>query len=335
MFPYPSGAGLHVGHPKGYVASDTIARKKMLEGYNVLHPMGFDTFGLGTEQYAIDHKMKPQVVAEQNIKTYISQLEKIGFTYDRERSFSTADPEFYKWTQMLFLKFYNHYYDEVEAKAKPIVELEAQLKKEGKSDSEIRFILDSERLAYIDYKPINWCNHCKTGLANEDLDDGKCERCGSPVEQRPMRQWVLRITKYAQRLLDGLEGLDWDPSMKELQKNWIGKSEGSQFKMQVQDFDAFFEVFTTRLDTVFGMSFVVLAPEHPLVEQITTAEQLEAVKEYQEQAKLKTQLERTELQKEKTGVFTGAYAINPFNDKKVPIYIGDYVLAGYGTGAVM
>ena len=335
MFPYPSGAGLHVGHPKGYVASDVIARKKMLEGYNVLHPMGFDTFGLGTEQYAIDHKMKPQVVAEQNIKTYISQLEKIGFSYDWERSFSTADPEFYKWTQMIFLKFYNAYFDEKDQKAKPISELEEKLKKEQNSESEISQILDSERLAYLDYRPINRCPHCKTGLANEDLDDGKCERCGSSVEQRPMRQRVLRITKYAQRLLDGLDNLDRDESMKELERNWIGRSEGSQFKMNIQNSEDFFEVFTTRLDTVFGMSFVVLAPEHPLVDKITTTEQKTKVQEYKEQTKHKTQLERTELQKEKTGVFTGAYAINPFNNKQIPVYIGDYVLAGYGTGAVM
>ena len=335
MFPYPSGAGLHVGHPKGYVASDVLARKKMLEGYNVLHPMGFDTFGLGTEQYAIDHKMKPQVVAEQNIKTYISQLEKIGFSYDWERSFSTADPEFYKWTQMIFLKFYNSYFDEKDQKAKPISELKERLKKEGKSESEINLILDSERLAYLDYRPINRCPHCKTGLANEDLDDGKCERCGSPVEQRPMRQRVLRITKYAQRLLDWLEGLDWEDSMKELERNWIGRSEGSQFKMKIQDSEEFFEVFTTRLDTVFGMSFVVLAPEHPLVDKITLDAQKIAVQDYKEQAKHKTQLERTELQKEKTWVFTGVYAINPFNNKEIPVYIGDYVLSGYGTGAVM
>ncbi len=234
MFPYPSGAGLHVGHPKGYVASDTIARKKMLEGYNVLHPMGFDTFGLGTELYAIEHKMKPQVVSEKNIQTYIQQLEDIGFTYDRERSFSTADPKYFKWTQAIFLKFYNHYYDEKTQKARPISELEAELRKTEKSESEIRFILDNERLAYLDYKPINRCPHCKTGLANEDLEDGKCERCGSEVEQKPMRQRVLRITKYAQRLLDGLDNLEWEESMKELERNWIGKSEGSQFKMRVK-----------------------------------------------------------------------------------------------------
>ena len=335
MFPYPSGAWLHVGHPKGYIASDTIARKKLLQGYNVLHPMGFDTFWLWTEQYAIDHKMKPQVVAKQNIDTYIKQLENIGFTYDWSRSFSTADPEYFKWTQSIFLKFYNHYYDEAAKKAKPISELEAALKAEWKSEEEIKKIVDNERLAYIDYKPINWCPHCKTGLANEDLDDGKCERCGSPVEQKPMKQWVLRITKYAERLIDGLEGLDWDESMKELERNWIWKSSWTQFRMNIKDSEDFFEVYTTRVDTVFWMTFVVMAPEHPLVDKITTPEQLDAVNKYKEQAKFKTQLERTELQKEKTGQFTWAYAINPFNWKEVPIYIWDYVLANYGTWVVM
>ena len=335
MFPYPSGAWLHVGHPKGYIASDTIARKKLLQGYNVLHPMGFDTFWLWTEQYAIDHKMKPQVVAKQNIDTYIKQLENIGFTYDWSRSFSTADPEYFKWTQSIFLKFYNHYYDESAKKAKPISELEAALKAEWKSEEEIKKIVDNERLAYIDYKPINWCPHCKTGLANEDLDDGKCERCGSPVEQKPMKQWVLRITKYAERLIDGLEGLDWDESMKELERNWIWKSSWTQFRMNIKDSEDFFEVYTTRVDTVFWMTFVVMAPEHPLVDKITTPEQLDAVNKYKEQAKFKTQLERTELQKEKTGQFTWAYAINPFNWKEVPIYIWDYVLANYGTWVVM
>ena len=236
---------------------------------------------------------------------------------------------------MIFLKFYNSYFDEKDQKAKPISELEERLKKEKKTESEISVILNSERLAYLDYRPINRCPHCKTGLANEDLDDGKCERCGSPVEQRPMRQRVLRITKYAQRLLDWLEGLDWDDSMKELERNWIGRSEGSQFKMKIQDSEEFFEVFTTRLDTVFGMSFVVLAPEHPLVDKITLDAQKIAIQDYKEQAKHKTQLERTELQKEKTWVFTGVYAINPFNNKEIPVYIGDYVLSGYGTGAVM
>lgn len=225
MFPYPSGAGLHVGHPKGYIATDVLARKKMLEGFSVLHPMGFDTFGLGTEQYAIEKKMKPQVIAEQNINTFIDQLEKIGLTYDRDRASSTADPDFFRRTQRIFLKLYTHYYDEKEQKAKPISELEKQLQQQNKSDPEIKEIIENERLAYVDYKPINRCPKCMTGLANEDLDDGNCERCGSEVEQKPMRQWVLRITKYADRLITGLDGLNWDESMKDLERNRIGKSE--------------------------------------------------------------------------------------------------------------
>jgi len=335
MFPYPSGAGLHVGHPKGYIASDTISRKKMLQGFNVLHPMGFDTFGLGTEQYAIQNKMKPQVVAETNINTFISQLQMIELTYDRDRSFSTADPDYYKRTQRVFLQLYNHYYDDKAQKAKPISELEDLLKKEQKSEQEIKDIVDSQRLAYIDYKPINRCPNCMTGLANEDLDDGKCERCGSEVEQKPMRQWVLRITKYADRLIDGLDGLNWDESMKDLERNRIGKSEGTQFKMNIKDSQDAFEVYTTRIDTVFGMTFVVMAPEHPLVDKITTPDHKAEVEKYKDEAKHKTQLERTELQKDKSGVFCGAYAINPFNGKEVPIFIADYVLANYGTGVVM
>ncbi len=293
----------------------------MLEGYNILHPMGFDTFGLGTENYAIQNKVTPQKASADNIAIFKDQLEKFGFTYDLDREFSTADPKYYKWTQRIFLKFYTHYYDEAEQKAKPIAELEKTLQAEGKSAEAIKTIVDSERLAYIDYKPINRCPNCKTGLANEDLDDGKCERCAGEVEQKPMRQWVLRITKYAERLIEGLDGLDWEESMKELERNWIGKSEGTQFKMQLKDSKENFEVYTTRVDTVFGMSFVVMAPEHHLVDQITTPEYAEAVKQYQEQAKHKTQLERTELQKEKTGQFTGAYAINPFNNEEIPVYI--------------
>jgi len=336
MFPYPSGAGLHVGHPKGYLASDVLSRKKILEGYSVLHPMGFDTFGLGTENHAIQNKTKPQLISVKNINYYKEQLRKIGFTYDWGRTFSTADPEYYKWTQWIFLQFYNHYYDEEQQKARPIEELEKRLKSEWIEGEELTKRLNAERLAFVDYKPINRCPNCKTGLANEDLDDGKCERCASEVEQRPMKQWVLRITKYADRLLNDLDGLDWDESMKELERNWIGKSEGTQFQMKIDGNESdFFEVFTTRIDTVFGMTFVVMAPEHPLVDKITTAEYKDAVEKYKEQAKFKTQLERTELQKEKTGQFTGAYAINPFNGEKVPVYIGDYVLANYGTWVVM
>ena len=335
MFPYPSWAWLHVGHPKWYVASDTLARKKMLEGYSVLHPMGFDTFWLWTEQYAIDNKMKPQVVAEKNISYYKQQLEKIWFSYDWDRSFSTAQPEYFKWTQWIFLKFFTHYYDEEIDKAMPIENLEKKLREKWLEGEELKKELDNQRLAYIDYKPINRCPHCQTWLANEDLADGKCERCGSDVEQKPMRQRVLRITKYAERLINDLNSLDWDESMKELERNWIGRSEWTQFKMYLENSEDFFEVFTTRIDTVFWMTFVVMAPEHPLVDRITTDEYRWAVEKYKEQAKFKTQLERTELQKEKTGQFTWAYAINPFNGEKIPVYIWDYVLANYGTGVVM
>lgn len=318
MFPYPSGAGLHVWHPKWFMASDTIARKKMLQWYNVLHPMWFDTFWLWTENYAIEHKMKPQDVAKQNIENYIKQLEMFGTTYDRDRVVNTADPKYFKWTQRVFLKMYNHYFDEKLNKAMPITDPATQ-----------------QRLAYVDYKAINRCPSCMTGLANEDLDDGKCERCASQVEQKPMKQWVLRITKYAQRLIDWLDKLNREESMKDLERNRIWKSEGTQFKMNIQDSDKFFEVYTTRIDTVFGVSFVVMAPEHPLVDQITTDEFKEGVEKYKEEAKHKTQLERTELQKDKNWQFTWTYAINPFNNQQVPIYIADYVLANYGTWVVM
>ena len=335
MFPYPSGAGLHVWHPKWYVASDTLARKKMLEWYSVLHPMGFDTFWLWTELYAIEKKMKPQVVSQQNIDYYKQQLEKIWFSYDWDRSFSTAEPEYFRWTQWIFLQFFNHYYDEELDKAMPIENLEKKLRESWLDGEELKKELDNQRLAYVDFKPINRCPHCQTWLANEDLADGKCERCGSAVEQKPMRQRVLRITKYAERLIKDLDGLDWDESMKELERNWIGRSEWTQFKMFLENSEEYFEVFTTRVDTVFWMTFVVMAPEHPLVDKITTVEYKDAVEKYKEQAKFKTQLERTELQKEKTGQFTWAYAINPFNWDKIPVYIWDYVLANYGTGVVM
>ncbi|HRX63596.1 MAG TPA: class I tRNA ligase family protein [Candidatus Absconditabacterales bacterium] len=340
MFPYPSGAGLHVGHPKGYIATDVIARKHMLMGKKVLHPMGFDTFGLGTEQYAIKNKMKPQIAAAQNIETYKKQMEMFGCTYDRDREVNTADPKYFKRTQQVFLKLYDHYYDEKTKKADSVENLEIKIENgdvkvpDGISKEEF---LDSQRLAYMDYKPINRCPKCMTGLANEDLSsDGTCERCGTMVEQRLMRQRVIRITKYAERLLEGLDQLpEWTDSAREQQKNWIGKSEGTQFEMKLDGFDDSFEVYTTRVDTVFGMSFVVMAPEHDLVDKITTPENKQKVEEYKEAAKHKTQLERTELQKDKSGVFTGAYAINPFNEKKIPVYVGDYVLANYGTGVVM
>lgn len=347
MFPYPSGSALHVGHPKGFIATDAIARKKMLEGFNVLHPMGFDTFGLGTEQYAIDHKMKPQIVSEQNIAKFVDQLKSFWTTYDRSRSVNTADPKYFKWTQRVFLQMYNHYYDEKLKKAMPIASLKLKIENgELKINEDIDSYLNSQRLAYVDYKPINRCPKCMTGLANEDLDDGKCERCGSPVEQKPMKQRVLKITKYAERLLEWLDTLKREESMKDLERNRIGKSEGTDFDMVIASEakqsweDLKFTVYTTRVDTVFGMSFVAIAPEHPLLAQMKNEwwmiNNWKEIETYQEQAKHKTQLERTELQKDKTWVkIEWISAINPFNGQAVPIFVADYVLANYGTGVVM
>lgn len=340
MFPYPSGAGLHVWHPKWYIATDVIARKHMLLGQKVLHPMGFDTFWVGTEQYAIAHKMKPQKAAADNIATYKRQLAMFGCTYDRDREVNTADPNYFKWTQATFLKMYNSYFDEKDQKAYDISVLKDKIHnweiKVPDTMTKDEFI-NSQRLCYMDYKPINRCPNCKTWLSNEDLEaDGTCERCGSMVEQRPMKQRVIRITKYADRLLKWLDSLPWRAdSVKDQQRNWIGRSEWTEFDMELDWFDMNISVYTTRVDTVFGMSFVVMAPEHELVDRITTAEYRAAVDAYVDQAKHKTQLERTWLQKEKTWQFTWSYAINPFNGKKIPIYIWDYVLAWYGTWVVM
>ena len=340
MFPYPSGAGLHVWHPKWYIATDVIARKHMLLGEKVLHPMGFDTFWVGTEQYAIAHKMKPQKAAADNIATYKRQLAMFGCTYDRDREVNTADPNYFKWTQATFLKMYNSYFDEKDQKAYDISVLKDKIHageiKVPDTMTKEEFI-NSQRLCYMDYKPINRCPNCKTGLSNEDLEaDGTCERCGSMVEQKPMKQRVIRITKYADRLLKWLDNLPWwADSVKDQQRNWIGRSEWTEFDMELDWFDMKISVYTTRVDTVFGMSFVVMAPEHELVDRITTAEYRAAVDAYVDQAKHKTQLERTWLQKEKTWQFTWSYAINPFNGKKIPIYIWDYVLAWYGTWVVM
>ena len=340
MFPYPSGAGLHVWHPKWYIATDVIARKHMLLGEKVLHPMGFDTFWVGTEQYAIAHKMKPQKAAADNIATYKRQLAMFGCTYDRDREVNTADPNYFKWTQATFLKMYNSYFDEKDQKAYDISVLKDKIHageiKVPDTMTKEEFI-NSQRLCYMDYKPINRCPNCKTGLSNEDLEaDWTCERCGSMVEQKPMKQRVIRITKYADRLLKWLDNLPWRAdSVKDQQRNRIGRSEWTEFDMELDGFDMKISVYTTRVDTVFGMSFVVMAPEHELVDRITTAEYRAAVDAYVDQAKHKTQLERTWLQKEKTWQFTWSYAINPFNGKKIPIYIWDYVLAWYGTWVVM
>ncbi|MNX13766.1 Leucine--tRNA ligase [compost metagenome] len=299
MFPYPSGAGLHVGHPEGYTATDIVSRYKRMRGYNVLHPMGWDAFGLPAEQHALDTGEHPRHITVKNINNFRRQIKSLGFSYDWDREISTTDPEYYKWTQWIFIQLYN------------------------------------KGLAYVAEVPVNWCPALGTVLANEEVIDGLSERGGHPVIRKPMRQWVLRITEYAERLLEDLEELDWSESIKDMQRNWIGKSEGAEVDFAIEGQTESLTVFTTRPDTLFGASYAVLAPEHALVEVITTEDRREAVRAYQEQAARKSDLERTDLAKEKSGVFTGAYAINPVNGAKVPIWIADYVLAGYGTGAIM
>ncbi|WP_395753416.1 leucine--tRNA ligase [Prosthecobacter sp.] len=326
MFPYPSGAGLHVGHPEGYTATDIIGRFKKMSGYNVLHPMGWDAFGLPAEQYAIKTGTHPRVTTEKNVANFTKQLKSLGFAYDWDREVNTTDPGYFKWTQWIFLKLYNSYVGD-DGKAHPVSELEAK----GLSREEI----DSRRLAYVSSAPVNWCPELGTVLANEEVVDGKSEVGGFPVERRPMRQWMLRITAYAQRLIDELDGLDWPESIKLLQRNWIGRSEGAHVKFQIVGQGSDVTVFTTRPDTLFGATYMVFAPEHALVDQITTPEQKAAVEAYRKTVASKSDLERTELAKEKSGVFTGAYAINPVNGKQIPIWIADYVLMGYGTGAIM
>ncbi len=299
MFPYPSGAGLHVGHPEGYTATDILSRYKRANGYNVLHPMGWDAFGLPAEQYALDTGHDPRDFTKTNIDTFRRQIKELGFSYDWDREVNTTDPNYYKWTQWIFKKLYE------------------------------------KGLAYVDEVPVNWCPALGTVLSNEEVIDGKSERGGHPVERRPMRQWVLKITDYAEKLLADLDILDWPESLKAMQRNWIGKSVGAEIDFKIEGTDKAFTVFTTRADTVFGVSYCVLAPEHKLVEEIVTEDQRAAVEEYLDIVKRKSDLERTDLNKDKTGVFTGAYAVNPVNGEKVELWIADYVLASYGTGAVM
>ncbi|KKP79746.1 MAG: leucine--tRNA ligase [Candidatus Moranbacteria bacterium RIFOXYA12_FULL_35_19] len=303
MFPYPSGAGLHVGHPKGYIATDTFSRYKILQGYSVIHPMGWDAFGLPAENFAIKNKTNPNIFTAKSVAIFKKQLEKFGFTYDWDREINTTDPGFYKWTQWIFTKLFE------------------------------------KGLAYESNEPINWCPSCKTGLSNEDLEDGKCERCGSEIEQKPMRQWVLKMTDYADRLLYDLdsEDLDWEDMIVEQQRNWIGRSEGVQFELKISGTNEEIEVYTTRIDTVFGMTYVVVAPEHKIIEKIKDKiENYPEIEEYILRANKKTALERTELQKEKTGVeIKGVKIINPFNQEELSLFVADYVIGGYGTGAVM
>ncbi len=321
MFPYPSGAGLHVGHPEGYTATDIVARYKRLRGYNVLHPMGWDAFGLPAEQYAIKTGQHPAITTRENVAKFKSQLKRIGFSYDWQREINTTDPKYYKWTQWIFLQIYNSWFNPETNRAEPISTYRG-------TDP------DSVRLAYIADVPVNWCPELGTVLANEEVVDGKSEVGGFPVVRRPMRQWMLRITAFTERLLGGLDELDWPQGIKLLQRNWIGRSQGAEIDFKIENVDQQIRVFTTRPDTVYGGTFLVLAPEHSLVDLIVTEEQWPAVREYRERAARKSELERIDLSKEKTGVFTGAYAINPATDKKIPIWIADYVLVGYGTGAI-
>jgi len=321
MFPYPSGTGLHVGHPEGYTATDIVARYKRMRGCNVLHPMGWDAFGLPAEQYAIKSGQHPAITTRENIAKFKTQLKRIGFSYDWSREISTADPKFYRWTQWIFLQIYNSWLNPETKKAEPISTF--------RGDDP-----DSVRLAYVAEVPVNWCPDLGTVLANEEVIDGKSEVGGFPVVRRPMRQWMLRITAFADRLLRELEGLDWPAGIKLLQRNWIGKSEGAVIGFKIDKHQQKIRVFTTRPDTLYGGTFLVLAPEHPLIDLIVTEEQWPAIREYREKTARKSELERAELTKEKTGVFTGAHAINPANEQKIPIWIADYVLLGYGTGAI-
>ena len=355
MFPYPSGAGLHVGHPLGYIASDIYARFKRLKGFNVLHPMGYDAYGLPAEQYAIQTGQHPAITTEKNINRYREQLDKIGFCFDWDREIRTCEPEYYKWTQWAFIQMFNSYYDYNEQKALPINTLIETFETNGTEglnvacSEELTFTADewcamseeeqqktllNYRIAYLGDTMVNWCPQLGTVLANDEVSEGLSVRGGYPVEQKVMRQWCLRVSAYAQRLLDGLDTIDWTDSLKETQRNWIGRSEGAEMEFKVVNSDVTFTIFTTRADTIFGVTFMVLAPESEYVAQVTTPEQKAAVDAYLDQIKHRTERERM-MDRSVTGVFSGAYAVNPLNGKEIPIWISDYVLAGYGTGAIM
>ena len=355
MFPYPSGAGLHVGHPLGYIASDIYSRYKRLKGFNVLHPMGYDAFGLPAEQYAIDHGIHPAISTENNISNFRKQLDNIGFCYDWDREVRTCDPKYYKWTQWIFLQLFNSYYDRKEQKAKPITELIKEFETTGTAHCPLPIahafsadewrqydevkqqqVLMDCRLAYCGYGEVNWCEALGTVLANDEVVNGVSERGGHPVVKKKLRQWYLRITEYADRLLEGLDRVDFSEAMKEMQTNWIGKSSGAEVEFGVRGLElgAKLRVYTTRPDTIFGVDFMVIAPEHELVEKITTDEQKQVVENYIAYVKSRSERERM-AEKKISGVFTGAYAINPFSGSEIPVWISEYVLAGYGTGAIM
>ncbi len=358
MFPYPSGAGLHVGHPLGYIASDIYSRYKRQKGFNVLHPMGYDAFGLPAEQYAIQTGQHPAITTHTNVERYREQLDKIGFSFDWDRSFRTCDPEYYKWTQWVFIQLFNHYYCQQAETAKPIAELARTFAQQGteglnvaatekltftqeewngKTENEQQEILLNYRLAYLADSWVNWCPALGTVLANDEVVNGLSVRGGHPVERKLMKQWILRVSAYAERLLQGLNNIEWSDSLKEIQRNWIGKSEGAfiQFPLENETINTTVDVFTTRPDTIFGVSFMVLCPEHPLIETLTTAAQKEEVTRYVTIAKNRSETERASDVKKVSGVFTGSYALNPFTQQPIPIYVAEYVLAGYGTGAIM
>ena len=356
MFPYPSGAGLHVGHPLGYIASDIYARYKRLNGFNVLHPMGYDAFGLPAEQYAIQTGVQPAISTAQNIARYRSQLNNLGFSFDWDREVQTSNPSYYKWTQWIFLQLFTHYYDTKADTARPVSALEAHFSIHGSNQlnaahndfdaftaeewkamnkAEKENILMNFRLAYRKVTYVNWCEALGTVLANDEVKEGVSERGGHPVEKKPMMQWSLRITAYAARLLNDLQTLDYSDAMKKMQSNWIGRSEGARMFFWVEGSDVKLEIFTTRPDTLFGVTFMVLAPEHELVASLTSNDQASKVAEYLTYVQSRSERERMAEVKEVSGEFLGSYAVNPFNGKKIPIYIGEYVLKDYGTGAIM
>lgn len=337
MFPYPSGAGLHVGHPEGYTATDIICRYKRARGFNVLHPMGWDAFGLPAEQYAIQTGTHPAVTTQKNCDNFRRQIQSLGLSYDWDREINTTDPAYFKWTQWIFIRLYNTWFDKELQKGRPINELPIPENVSARGSQAVREYIESKRLAYYDNAQVWWCNTCKTVCANEEvLNDGSHEKCGTKeVERRFLKQWMLRIPHYAERLLNGLDQLDWPEGVKDMQRNWIGKSTGAEVDFNVEGIDEKLRVYTTRPDTLFGATYMVIAPEHALINSIVTADKKSEVDNYVRAAALKSDLDRTELSKEKTGVFTGRYAINPLNGQQIPIWVADYVLMGYGTGAIM
>ncbi|HPF50544.1 MAG TPA: leucine--tRNA ligase [Draconibacterium sp.] len=336
MFPYPSGAGLHVGHPEGYTATDIISRYKRMKGFNVLHPMGYDAFGLPAEQYAIQTGTHPAITTQKNCDNFRRQIKAIGLSYDWDREINTTDPKYFKWTQWIFKKLYDTYFDEEQQKGRPISELVVPDEVKEKGEEAVKEFISKKRLAYYDNAQVWWCDSCKTVCANEEvLTDGSHEKCGNTVVRKNLKQWLLRIPHYGERLLNGLESLDWPEGVKDMQRNWIGKSTGAEVDFEIDGLSKKLKVYTTRPDTLFGATYMVIAPEHELVNEIVTENKKEEVDNYIKAAALKSDLDRTDLAKVKTGVFTGRYAVNPVNKELIPIWVADYVLMGYGTGAIM